>query len=100
MQKELNYWLNFDTFEKPPNDPKQLSRLIVVNGEMVKKTVTKSKFSQLNNKRFYFSDGIVWLPFGHPNLHEIDDFKQESGQKIKKYFWEEKENLFNLEKRY
>ena len=44
---------------------------------MVKrKTVTKSKFSQINDKRFYFTDAIVSLPFGHPNLNEIEDFKQ------------------------
>ena len=38
--------VNFNTFEKPPPDQKQVSRLTVVAGEMVKKTVTKSKFSQ------------------------------------------------------
>ena len=74
-----------------------MSRLTVVAGEVVKKTVTKSKFSQINDKRFYFPDGVVPLPFGHPLLKEMDEFKQEKGQKIEKYFWEVKENLFNLE---
>ena len=65
---------------------------------MVKKTVTKRKFSQLNDKRFYFPDGVVSLPFGHPLLKEMDEFRQEKGQKTtKKYFWEEKDNLFSLE---
>ena len=67
-----------------------MSRLTVV-------IVTKSKFSQLIDKRFYFPDGVVSLPFGHPLLKKIDEFKQEKGQKIEKYFWEEKENLFNIE---
>ena len=53
-------------------------------GEMVKKTVVKTKFSQLNDKRFYFPVGIVSLPFGHKNLKEIDEFKQEKGKKIEK----------------
>ena len=66
---------------------------------MVKTTVAKIKFSQLNNKRFYFPDGIVSLPFYHPNLSKIDQFKQKKGQRIEKYFWEEKEHLFNLEKK-
>ena len=52
----------------------------------------------MNNKRFYFLDGIVSLPFGHKNLKQIDDFKKEKGQKIEKYFWEEKEVLFKMEK--
>ena len=65
---------------------------------MVKKTVIKNKFSQLNNKRFYFPDNIASLPFGHKNLKEIDGFKKENGRKIEKYFWEEKEVLFNMGK--
>ena len=51
--------VSFDTFEKPPAEYKEVSRFSVVQGEMVKKTVQKNKFSQLNNKRFYFPDGIV-----------------------------------------
>ena len=58
----------------------------------------KTKFSQLNDKRFYFPDGIVSLPFGHKNLKQIDDFKKEKCQKIEQYFWEEKEALLKMEK--
>ena len=65
-------------------DQKQVSRLTIVVGEMVKrKTVTKSKFSQINDKRFYFTDAIVSLPFGHPNLNEREDFKQKLANKLK-----------------
>ena len=71
--------VNFETFEKPPCDQKQASRFSVVRDEMVKKTVVKSKFSQLNDQGFYFPDGIVPLTFGHPSLSEIDKFKQEKG---------------------
>ena len=60
--------VNFETFEEPPAEYKEVSRLFIVQGEMIKKTVVKTKFSQLNNKRFYFPDGIVSLPFGHKNL--------------------------------
>ena len=65
----------------------------------MKKAVQKTKFSQLNDKTFYFPDGIVSLPYGHQNLKEIDDFKKEKGQKIEKYFWEEKEKLLSMEKK-
>ena len=79
--------VNFETFEKPPAKYKEVLRLSVVQGEMIKKTVVKTKFSQLNDKRFYFPDGIVSLPFGHKNSKQIDDFKKE---KIEKYFWGKK----------
>ena len=46
--------VNFDTFEKPPRDTKKVSRLTVVAGEMVKISVIKNKFSQLNDKRLHF----------------------------------------------
>ena len=57
--------------------------------------IKKNKFSQLNDKRFYFPNGIISLPFGHLNLKEIDECKNEKGQRIEKYFWNEKENLEN-----
>ena len=68
--------INFDAFEKPPADKKEVSRFSTIQGKMTKKTVIKNKFSQLNNKRFYFPDGIVSLPFEHKHLKEIDDFKK------------------------
>ena len=58
----------------------------------------KTKFSQLNDKRFYFADGVVSLPYGHPSLKEIDKFKKEKDQNIEKYFWEQKERLLKMEK--
>ena len=67
--------VNFETFEKPPVEYKEVSRLSVGQGEMIKKTVVKTKFFQLNNKRFYFPDGIVSLQFVPKNLKKIDDFK-------------------------
>ena len=54
--------INFDTFQKPPAEYKEISRFTVFQGEMMKKTVQKTKFSQLNDKRFCFPDGIVSLP--------------------------------------
>ena len=93
--KSLN---NFDTFEKPPADFKEVSRFTVRAAEMRKETVVKSKLSQVNDKRFYFLDGILSLPFHHPNLKELNEFKEKKGQKIEKYFWNEKEKLLEIEK--
>ena len=78
---------NFDTFEKPPSEYKEVARFTVKKGNMVKTTVTKTKFSQLNDKRFHFLDGILSLPYGHPSLEEISNFKSKQGQKIEKYIW-------------
>ena len=49
------------------NRPKKIEqkRFLVVNESMQMKSVRKTQFSELNDKRFYFHDGIVSLPFGH-----------------------------------
>ena len=91
--------VNFDTFEKPPAEHKEISRFTVKQGEMVKTNVTKTKFSQLNDKRFYFPDGVLSLPYGHVALKEIDEFKKQKGQKIEKHFWQEKDKLYQMEKK-
>ena len=65
---------------------------------MVNTSVTKTKFSQFNDKRFYFPNGILSLPYGHPSLYEIDTFKKEKGQKIENYFWEEKDKFLSMER--
>ena len=65
---------------------------------MVKTSIVKNNFSQINDKTFYFPDGIVSLPVHHPLLSKIDEFKQKKGEKIEKYFREEKGHFFRLEK--
>ena len=74
--QKIGSLVNFDTFEKPPRDTKKVSRLTIICGEMVKSVDVKNKFSQLNDKKFYFPDGIVSLPFYHPILLKIEKFKQ------------------------
>ena len=44
---------------------------------MQMKYVCKVQFGQLNDKRFYFCDGIVSLPFGHPYLEDLRENKLE-----------------------
>ena len=38
---------------------------------MQMKSVSKVQFGQLNDKRFYFSNGIISLPYGHPYLEDL-----------------------------
>ena len=35
------------------------------------KSVSKVQFGQLNDKRFYFSNGLISLPYGHPYLEDL-----------------------------
>ena len=41
---------------------------------------------------------MVFVPFGHFSLNEIDQYKKEKGRKTEKYLWSEKEKLLELEK--
>ena len=51
-------------------------RLQVKNTNMTMTSVNKVKFASLNDKRYYFSDGIVSLPFGHPSLNAVREYKK------------------------
>ena len=50
---------------------------------MVLGEIEKSKFAQINDKRYYFSNGIVFIPFSHPFLLEIVKIKREREKKPK-----------------
>ena len=73
-------------------------RISVKKGDMTTHMIRKNKFSQLNDKRFYLPNGIIFLLFGHPALKEIEEFKEKKGGKIEKYFWKEKEKMLKLER--
>ena len=88
---------HFDTYVKLTAETKSVVRISVKKGEMTTYRITKSKFSQLNDKRFYFPNAIISLPFGHQVLQEIDQYKKNQGQRIEKYFLTKKEHLLKLE---
>ena len=39
-------------------------------------SVNKAQFTGLNDKQFYFHDGIVSLPFGHFLLNKVGEQKE------------------------
>ena len=43
---------------------------------MIMTSVNKVKFASLNDKRYCGSNGIVSLPFGHPLLNEVREYKK------------------------
>ena len=60
---------------------------------MQMKSVSKVQFGQLNDKRFYFSNGIISLPYGHPYLEKLKEKKNiNAGTFIKLY--QEKKRIF------
>ena len=91
--------IDFKTYKKPKADVKDVVRISVKKGEMTTHKIIKSKFSQLNDKRFYLPNAIVSVPFGDFALREIDEYKKSKGRRIEKYFWTEKEKLLELEKK-
>ena len=43
---------------------------------MAMTSMNKVKFTSINDKRYYASDGIVSLPFGHTLLSEVREYKK------------------------
>ena len=80
-------------------DMKDVVRISVKKGKMTAYKIRKTKFSQLNDKRIYFPNGIVSLRFGHLSLKEVDEHKKNNGQRIEKYFLTKKEKLLELKRK-
>ena len=87
---------DFNKYIKPKRDTKSVVRISEKKGQMTTHQIIKSKCSQLNDKRFYFPNAIISLPFGHSALKELDEFKKNKGQRIEKYFLKEREHLLEL----
>ena len=90
---------DFKSYKKPKADMKEVVRISVKKGETKTHKITKTKFSHLNNKRFYFPNRILSLPFGHLSLNELDEYKKKKGQSIENSVWTEKEKLLEFEKK-
>ena len=60
-------------FNKHIKETKKITqkRFQVINDSMQMCTVNKIQFDQLNDQRFYFSNGILSLPYGHLLLNQI-----------------------------
>ena len=63
---------------------------------MTMTSVNKVQFASLNDKRYYFSDGIVSLPFGHPSLNQVREYKK-SLPKIHTVILNEKNMILHYE---
>ena len=60
---------------KKPKKIKQ-KRFQIINESMQMKSVSKVQFGRLNDKPFYFSNGVMSLPYGHPPLENLRKEKQ------------------------
>ena len=71
-------------------------RIQVKNTNMAMTSINKVKFASINDKRYYRSDGIVSVPFGHHLLNEVREYKK-SLPKIHTVIKKEKDKILKLE---
>ena len=74
----------------------QQNRFQTKNTEMRMQSIRKSQFSGLNDKRFYFYDGIVSMPFGHALLEKLRKEKKKETH-IHLHIKEKREEYLNAE---
>ena len=72
-------------------------RFLVKRVHMEKNIIQKSKFAKINDKRCYFSNGIVSFQFSPHSLKNLAKYKDEEGQKVEKYILDEKRELLRME---
>ena len=85
-----------DNFQALKYEYVNQSHFTTIGGEMQQTTIVKTKFSQTNDTRFYNLNCITSLPLGHPYLKNLTSYKESKGEKIEKYFLEEKNNFEKL----
>ena len=94
--KRISLIREIETFVQLPKEKHKKNTFTIKNNEMVLEKIEKSKFAQINDKRYYFSDGIVCLPFSHPFLKEIVNFKREKKQTIEVFSQKEKHKFIQM----
>ena len=88
--------LRYDLDISPSCEFVKQKRFEVRNTDMKMTSVNKVKFARLNDKRYYFSDGIVSLPFGHILLEKVRQYKKQL-TKIHNQIDNEKNAILKLE---
>ena len=99
--ERINSIREIETFAQLPKEKQKQNRFTIKNNQMILEEIEKSKFAQINNKRYYFSDRILSLPFSLPFLKEIVNFKtkkQQQKKKMEAFLQQEKHKLIQMEK--
>ena len=73
------------------------SRFQVKSTKMRKMSIAKFYFSCLNDRRYYFPNGIVSVPFGHPFLENTRNIKKQFKRKIQNHIKQIKDKLLKEE---
>ena len=85
--------MNFEAYsERLPTlhkfcSPKKIKRITqkrfqIINKSMKMKSLSKTQFAGLNDKRYYFHDRIVSLPFGYLLLEKVRKEKEKHRSKL------------------
>ena len=97
--KRINSVRDIETFGQLSQEKQGRFRFSVKNNKIIPEETQKPKLAQINDKGYYFTDGIVSLPFSHPFLKNIVKSKEEKKERIQKYILEEKQNFLLIEKK-
>ena len=73
--RRINSTAEIETFGQLSAEKQKQNRFTIENNEMILQEIEKSKFAQINDKRYCFSGGLVSLLFCHPYSYEIVHFK-------------------------
>ena len=83
--RRINSVQDIENFGQLQKDTVKQNKFTVKKNEMILESVEKSKFAQINDKKYYFEDGIISLLFSHPYLNEISKYKQNKEQKVESW---------------
>ena len=93
----INLLNDIEKLREEEKEKQEQYKFLVKKVRMEKNIIQKSKFAKINDERCYFSNGIASFQFSHHGLKNLAKYKDEEGQKVAKYFLDEKRELLRME---
>lgn len=82
--KRINSLADIQSFRQLKKEKQPQHRFSIKHNLMVLEKVQKLKFALIKDKRYYFSDGVISLPFSQPYLCNVIEYKDNKKEKAEK----------------
>ena len=94
--KRIKLIKEIETFDQLTQEKQKQNRFSIKRNEMVLEEIEKSKFAQINEKRYIFSGRSSSLPFLFHIFMKLFSLKETKNKKIESFLQEEKHELIQM----
>ena len=92
--KQINSLKEIKTFGQLPVEKQKQKRFTIKNNEMILEEIEKSKFVQINDKRYFLVMGLCHCPFLIPIYLTLSNLKETKNENLNHFCRRKNTNLF------